>query len=92
MDIIHNYKPNILENLVINQKIIRYAWGNSNLKTWFITKHKKVVLPKGSKLLFIIIGEKTDDIIRICDTYPKLGDVIIDTDGTKIKVINVNWI
>ena len=36
------------ENITkITNNIIRYAWGNSILKTWFITKNKHTFLPKG---------------------------------------------
>ena len=36
--------------------IKRYAWGNSTLKTWFITKNKNSFLSNSCKLLFIITG------------------------------------
>lgn len=72
--------------------IIRYAWGNSRLKTWFITKTKKEFLQKGCKLLFKITGEQTSEPIKTSDTYPKQGDVISDVNGSKIKVIDVSWI
>lgn len=73
-------------------EIVRYAWGNSELKTWFITKTKKVILPKGCKLLFVISGERTNDDISTFDTYPKTGDVVCDLDGSRIKIKNINWI
>lgn len=73
-------------------KLIRYAWGNSTLKTWFITKNKNVFLPKGCKLIFILSGEKTNDIIQTTDTYPKIGDVISDIDDSRIKISDVSWI
>ncbi len=71
---------------------VRYAWGNSYLKTWFITKTKKVFLPKSSKLLFILTGEETNEPISTTDTYPKQGDVISDVGGSKLKVNSVKWI
>lgn len=76
----------------ITNNIIRYAWGNSSLKTWFITKTKHRFLPKGCKLLFVINGEHTNATISIVDTYPTVGDVISDIDGNKLLVKNVEWI
>lgn len=78
--------------LDVKRNILRYAWGNSMLKTWFITKSSKVFLPKGCKLLFKILGEETNEPIHTTDTYPKSGDVISDVDGFNIKVLDVSWI
>lgn len=71
--------------------IVRYAWGNSKLKTWFITKNKKCFLPKGSKLLFVITSKQTTELLKTSDNYPKIGDVITDIDGLKIKIIDIKW-
>jgi hypothetical protein len=71
---------------------VRYAWGNSSLKTWFITKNKKVLLPKSCRLLFTLTVEETDEPIHTADTYPKKGDVISDLDGSKLKINDVSWV
>lgn len=76
----------------VKGNVVRYAWGNSTLKTWFITKSNKAFLPKGCKLLFKILGEQTNEPIHTADTYPKQGDVILDVDGFNIKVVDVIWI
>jgi len=88
----------ILEEIVgsvqisVRQVVVRYAWGNSSLKTWFITKSNKAFLPKGCKLLYKISGEETNESTHTTDTYPKRGDVIADIDGFNIKVVDVSWI
>lgn len=71
--------------------VIRYAWGNEKLKTWFITKTSKAFLPKGSRLLFKMGCEPTNKPISITESYPKQGDVINDVDSCRIKVIDVEW-
>ena len=71
--------------------VVRFAWGNEKLKTWFITKIDKAFLPKGSRLLFKMGCEPTNEPISITNTYPKQGDVINDVDGDKLKVISVEW-
>lgn len=76
----------------IRRSVLRYAWGNSSLKTWFITKSKKTFLPKSCKLLFRISGEETNESTHITDSYPKQGHVISDVDGFNIKVLDVTWI
>lgn len=80
-------KTEVLEN----QKVTRYGWANGYLKTWFVTKNKRQFLPKGSILFFIITGEITGEPISTSDTYPKEGDVISDSDGHRIKVINIEY-
>ncbi len=50
--------------------VVRYAWGNTALKTWFITKHKRAFLPKGCKLLFTITGEHSNAPLQTPSTYP----------------------
>lgn len=76
----------------VKKSTIRYAWGNSSLKTWYITRSSKEFLPKGCKLLFKISGEEVNDPISVTESFPKEGDVICDLDGSHIKVIDVNWI
>jgi hypothetical protein len=76
----------------VRRSVLRFAWGNSLLKTWFITKSNKAFLPKGCKLLFKISGEKINEPIHTTDTYPKQGDVISDIDGFNIKVIDIIWV
>lgn len=71
---------------------VRYAWGNSTLKTWFITKTKKALVPKGCKLLFVLTVEETDEAINITDTYPVKGDIIADVDSSRLKIHEVNWV
>jgi hypothetical protein len=76
----------------VRRSVLRFAWGNSSLKTWFITKSNKAFLPKGCKLLFKISGEETNEPVHTIDTYPKQGDVISDVDGFNIKVLDVSWV
>lgn len=76
----------------VMRNVLRFAWGNSILKTWFITKSDKSFLPKGCKLLFKIAGEETNEPVRTSENYPKQGDVISDVDGFNIKVVDVAWI
>ena len=76
----------------VRRSVLRFAWGNSVLKTWFITKSNKALLPKGCKLLFKISGEETNEPIHTTETHPKEGDVIVDIDGFNIKVVDVTWI
>lgn len=76
----------------VRRSVLRFAWGNSYLKTWFITKSNKAFLPKGCKLLFKIFGEETNEPIHSADTYPKQGDVISDVDGSNIKVVDVSLV
>lgn len=71
--------------------VIRFAWGNEKLKTWFITKTEKEFLPKGSRLLFKMGCEPTNEPISTAESYPKQGDVINDVDGYKLKVVSVEW-
>lgn len=71
--------------------VIRYAWGNQKLSTWFITKSHKEPVPKGSRILFEIHGVFTSENLFTKDTYPKLGDVISDTDGKRIKIKSIKW-
>lgn len=70
--------------------LIRYAWGCEN--TWFITKHKKQIMPKGSRLLIVLECRKTELPIHIKENYPNLGDVVSDVDGNNLLIINVKFI
>jgi hypothetical protein len=72
--------------------LVYYGWGNEQLKTWFITKTKKAILPKGSRLLFKIKGQSTNAEIFTSETYPTADDVISTFDGKHIKVNEVNWV
>lgn len=71
--------------------VVRFAWGNEKLKTWFITKTQKAFLPKGSRLLFKMGCEPTNEPILTTDSHPKQGDVINDVDDCKLKVVSVEW-
>lgn len=75
----------------INYSVIRFAWANEELKTWFITQTKKAFLPKGTRLLFKMGCEPTNEPLSVINTYPTTGDVINGIDGNKLKVINVEW-
>lgn len=75
----------------INKNIfIRYAWGCN--KTWFITKTKQQIMPKGSRLLMKLGCERTMLPIQTKDTYPTTGDVITDVDGNKLLIVECNFI
>lgn len=100
---LENYLENIEELLsveeaaisiknAVSKNIVRYAWGNSKLKTWFITKNKTAFIPKGCKLIFIITGEITNEPLHTLDNYPNKGDVISDIDNLHIKVSDVSWV
>ena len=73
----------------INSSLIRYAWGCGN--TWFITKNKQQVMPKGSRLLMKLGCERTTLPIQTKDTYPTIGDVVVDTDGAKLLVVDCDF-
>ncbi len=72
--------------------IIRYGWGNEILKTWFLTKTKKAMVPEGSRLLMVFGCEETDGPISSFKTYPEVGDVVSDVDGEHIKIKTVDWV
>jgi len=81
----------LTETEILSEKeVVRYGWGNSKLKTWFITKTKKEFLPAGCIMLFTIYGKITDETVKTTDTYPKVGDVISDVNGLKIIVNRIN--
>lgn len=69
----------------INSCITRYGWGCN--KTWFITKNKRQVMPKGARLLMKLGCERTTLPFQTKDTYPMVGDVIGDTDGNKLLIV-----
>lgn len=70
--------------------LIRYAWGCEN--TWFITKYKKQIMPKGSRLLMILDCRKTTQPIHIKENYPNCGDVVSDVDDNVLLIINAKFI
>lgn len=90
-NIILNETTNSIQT-VVKRSVLRYAWGNTTLKTWFITKSNNILLPKGCKLIFKISGEETNEPIHTTETYPKEGDIIGDVDGFNIKIIDVSWV
>lgn len=73
----------------VNCCLTRYAWGCGN--TWFITKHKQQVMPKDSRLLMKLGCERTALPLCTKDTHPTIGDVIIDTDGNKLLVVECDF-
>lgn len=73
----------------VNSILIRYAWGCG--KTWFITKNKQQVMPKGSRLLMKLGCERTTLQLHTKDTYPTVGDVVGDTDGAKLLVVECDF-
>ena len=73
--------------------IIRYGWGNELLKTWFLTRSKKTIVPKSSRLLMIFSCKETDEPISSFNTsYPEIDDVVSDVDGEHIKIKTINWV
>jgi hypothetical protein len=74
---------------VVNSCLTRYAWGCGN--TWFITKNKQQVMPKGSRLLMKLGCERTTLPLHTKDTYPTVGDVVSDTDGGKLLVVECDF-
>lgn len=73
----------------VNSSLIRYAWGCGN--TWFITKDKQQVMPQGSRLLMKLGCERTTLPLQTKDTYPTVGDVVGDTDGNKLLVVECDF-
>lgn len=82
------WKNRSLRNKILE---VRYAWANEKLKTWFLTKTPKEVVPKGCRLLLELKCESTTDPVSIKSVIPEVGGVVIDTDGTKLKIIEKNW-
>lgn len=74
------------------KSIIRFAYGNEKLKTWFITKSNRQILPNGSRLIFILTCELTSDEISISETYPTKDQIIGDINGQHLKIINVEYL
>lgn len=71
---------------------IRYAYGNEQLKTWFISKSDDDnMLPNGSKLLFKMWCVKTNDSISTSDVYPLVGDIVCDINGDNLKIEKIEW-
>lgn len=71
------------------EAVIRYCYANDVAKTWFISKNKKVFLPKKSYLLLTISGEITNNPISVSNTYPSVGDVVCDLEGNHILIITI---
>jgi hypothetical protein len=69
-----------------------YGYGNESLKTWFISKTKKQIMPKGSRLLFLIKASTTNNPIHTTGTFPHEGDVICTTTGQRHLVKSVQWV
>jgi len=70
-----------------------YAYGNTELKTWFISPQKIAIMPKGSRLLFVITADKVEiQPINTKETYPSVGDVVSDVYGNYLKIKDVKWI
>lgn len=82
----------ITQEIAVEKTVVRYAWGNTQLATWFITEKPKAVLPAGSTLLFILGCEPTDKPLSVKETYPIVDDVISDKSGKHIIVKTINWI
>lgn len=84
----------IQSEIAINQsieKIYRWCYANEELKTWFISKTKNAIMPKGSVLLSRIECVYTENNLAVADAFPNIGDVISDVNGNHIEVLNVNW-
>lgn len=74
----------------VNGVIIRYAWGCGS--TWFITKNKQQIMPKGSRLLMKLGCDRTTLPLQTKDTYPTIGDVVGDTDGNKLLIVECDFL
>jgi hypothetical protein len=73
----------------VDNYITRYGWGWN--KTWIITKSKKQIMPKNSRLLMKLGCQKTTLPVSINETYPEIGDVIIDNEGNKLLIIDCDF-
>jgi hypothetical protein len=73
-----------------NSCLLRYAWGCGN--TWFITKNRQQVLPRGARLLMKLGCEKTTLSLHTKDTYPTIGDVVEDIDGIRLLVVECDFV
>lgn len=71
-----------------NVSLIRYAWGNETLKTWFITDNANVIMPKSSRLLFILTCEKTNLSVS---TVPQINDVVCDNKNMILKITDSKY-
>lgn len=79
----------LIEEVQTNEIEVRYAFASSQDRNWFIRKNKTGgIIPKGYKLIFILDCIKTNRLISIKDTYPTIGDVICDTDGDFLEIVN----
>lgn len=72
---------------------IRYAWGYTEGKTWFITydKNKKNV-PSNSVLLYKLFGIKTHLPMNNFDSHPKVGHVVCDIKGNNFLIEKIEWL
>ena len=75
----------------VDNIIILYAYGNQQLKTWFLSRTKQSILPKGSRLLFTLDCILTNKIGSTNSTYPSKSDIVYDIKGVKYEVMEVNW-
>ena len=73
-----------------DKAIIRFAWGCNN--TWFITKQKRLMMPKGARLLMKLICKKTNNPIYTPDKYPTIGSVVGDLDGQRLEIIDIMFL
>ena len=77
------------QDLESKTMLVRYAWGCDN--SWFITKNKRCIMPKGSRLLIRLGCEKTNHPIHTKSNYPTVGDVISDVDSNVLRIINCEF-
>lgn len=66
-----------------------YCYANTGLKTWFISLNKHNSFPIGSKLIFEGFAMNTKEDARSYGMYPKVEDVVIISDGRKLKIIKI---
>lgn len=71
-------KPDLINN--DNEKLLIY-WAYGYDGSWYISKSKNRIMPKGSKLLMKLGCRKTTLPILIQSNYPKFGDVVVDMDS-----------
>lgn len=76
----------------IKPNVVLFGYANEQLKQWFLSKHKKTVMPKGSRLLFKILAKNSKLKIHHQGTYPMVGDIVSDIKGKIFEIIEVEWI
>ena len=80
----------LIEEIQVNEIEVRYAFASSKDRNWFIRKNRNGgIIPKGYKLIFILDCMKTNKSIDIKDTYPSVGDVVCDSDGDILEIVDV---